>query len=259
MGVIKDAIKKVNATDGEVKKELELQLDNMTALASAKADYFNLLLREKLNNAGAGTNKDIPVKFIIDYTSQTHAYASTSSDSIATTITDAISSFVSGGKENVMKGVGSLMTKSIQTLFGNSNGNEAETHFTSVFAEGRALVRLDLMAWKRYTNVKKLSESAEQISAFVMCKSTIDAEVLDYNTFIQLYQKNLYEKSTGVNAEQMAKELDEIDEIYKKFLSYQKSTKLQRGTTQVKFELPTDEDLSKVLKEIQKSEDALGW
>ncbi|WP_026976869.1 hypothetical protein [Flavobacterium tegetincola] len=259
MGAIKDAIKMASTTDEEVKKELNLQLDNMTALAKAKADYFNLLLREKLSNAGSGTSKDIPVKFIIDYTSQTHAYASNSSTSIATTITGAISDFVSGGKENVMNGVGALMTKAVETLFGSSDGSEDEIHFTSVFAEGRALVRLDLMAWKRFTKVQKLSTSAEQISAFVMCKSTIDAQVLDYNTFIQLYQKNLYEKASGINAEQIAKELDEIDEIYKKFLAFQKNdSSLKRGG-ESSLQLPTAEELAKALGEVKKSEASLGW
>lgn len=222
MGAIRDAIKNVDGTE-DAKKELEVQLDNMTALANAKADYFELSLKDKLSNAGTGSSMDIPVKFIIDFTRQTHAYASSSADSIASTVTSAISGFISGGQENVMKGVGSLMTSAIQMMFASKEGGEDEIHFSSVFAEGRALVRLDLMAWKRFTNVKSLSQSAEQISAFVMCKSTINAEVLDYNTFLQLYQKNLYEKAAGFTPDEIGKQLDEIKEIYKQFLNNQKS------------------------------------
>jgi|UniRef100_UPI00404A8A57 hypothetical protein len=244
MGFIKDAIKAFDGTP-EAKQELEVQLDNMTALANAKADYFKLKLTDDLFNAGAGNSKDIPIKFIIDFARQTHSYASSSADAIASTITDAISDFITGGKENVMKGVGSLMTKAVQLLFASKEGGEDETHFTSVFAEGRALVRLDLMAWKRYTNVKSLSESAEQISAFVICKSTINAEVLDYNTFIQLYQKNLYEKASGYTAEEISQQLDEIDDIYKKFLSHQKAeNKMLKPGSAPRFNKPSEAELA---------------
>jgi hypothetical protein len=256
MGAIKNAIKSFDGTD-EAKKELEVQLDNMTALAKAKADYFELILKDDLFNAGQGSSKDIPVSYIIDYARQTHAYASSSADSIATTITDSISDFIKGGNENVMKGVGSLMTKAVQLLFASKEGGEDESHFKSVFAEGRALVRLDLKAWKRFTNVKSLSQSAEQISAFVMCKSTIDAEKLDYNTFIQLYQDNLYEKASGFSAEQISKQLDEIDEIYKKFKENQKAEKMLKSASL--FETPSKGDLENALIEVENAKKALGW
>ena len=229
----------------------------MTALATAKADYFELVLKEDLANAGQGSSKDIPVSFIIDYTRQTHAYASSSADAIATTITEGISDFIKGGNDNVMKGVGSLMTKAVQLLFASKEGNEDVSHFKSVFAEGRALVRLDLKAWKRFTNVKSLSESAEQISAFVMCKSTINAETLDYNTFIQLYQNNLYEKATGFTPDEISKQLDEIDEIYKKFKDHQKSQESVKRTQTLQE--PSKNELNKAMEKINNAEKALGW
>jgi len=253
MGAIRDAIKSFDGAD-EAKKELENQLDNMTALAKAKADYFELLLKEDLANAGVGSSKNIPVKFIIDFTRQTHAYASSSADAIASTITGAIGDFINGGQENVLKGVCSLMTKAVQALFASKEGGEDEAHFISVFAEGRALVRLDLKAWKRFTNVKSLSESAEQISAFVMCKSTINAEVLDYNTFIQLYQKNLYEKASGFTPEQISQQLDEIDSIYKKFLANQRSEPKARRAG---INAPSSTELESALMAVQAAEKAL--
>ncbi len=182
----------------------------------------------------------------MDFTRQTHAYASSSADSIASTITDAIDGFINGGQENVMKGVCSLMTKTIQMLFASKEGGEDETRFVSVFAEGRSLVRLDLKAWKRFTNVKSLSQSAEQISAFVMCKSTIDALSLDYNTFINLYQKSLYDKSTGLSADEVKTQLKEMDEIYQQFLNSQKAEKNQKtmlSRTVDKFPSPTEQEL----------------
>lgn len=227
MGAIKNAIKSFNGAD-EAKKELENQLDNMTALAKAKVEYFELKLKNDLTDAGAGSDKNIPVKFILSFARQTHAFASSSMDNVASVVTESIDNFISGGQDNVMKGVSSLMTKTIQALFASEEGGEEESHFMSVFAEGQSLVRLDLKAWKRFTNVKSLSESAEQISAFVMCKSTIDADKLDYNTFIQLYQKNLYEKSSGFSTDQAKKQLEEIEAIYQKFMTNQKTVKMSR-------------------------------
>lgn len=256
MGAIRNAIKSFDGTD-EAKKELEVQLDNMTALAKTKADYFELVLKDDLASSGAGSSKDIPVKFILDFMRQTHAYASSSADSIASTITEAIDGFISGGQENVMNGVCALMTKAVQTLFASKDGGEDESHFKSVFAEGRALVRLDLKAWKRFTNVKSLSESAEQISAFVMCKSTIDAEVLDYNTFIQLYQRNLYEKAAGFTPAQIEQQLDEIAEIYKKFLANQKSENRLKSLPRQRYHTPSEAELKAALSAIENAEKEL--
>lgn len=256
MGAIKNAIRSFDGSE-EAKKELEAQLNNMTALARAKTDYFDLVLKDDLSNAGQGSNKDIPISFIIGSMTQTHAYASSSADSIASTITDGISDFIRGGNENVMKGVCSLMTKSIQLLFANKEGGEDELHFKSVFAEGRSIVRLDLKAWKRFTNVKSLSESAEQISAFVMCKSTIDTETLDYNTFIQLYQDNLYEPASGFSAVEISKQLDEIEDIYEKFTEHQKSeTRLK--SVSIMETMPSD-IMDIALSKIENAERALGW
>lgn len=256
MGAIRNAIKSFDGT-AEAKKELENRLDEMTALANAKADYFELKLKDALFNAGTGSDKGIPIKFVRDATRQTHAYASSSADSIATTITDSIGKFITGGNENVMKGVCSLMTKAVQLLFASQEGGESESHFLSVFAEGRALVRLDLMAWKRFTNVKSLSESAEQISAFVMCKSTINAEVLDYNTFISLYQENLYEKASGFTPTEISQQLDEIDEIYKKFKAHQKSDQMANILTSQSFNTPTREELVKAELAVEQAEKLL--
>lgn len=94
--------------------------------------------------------------------------------------------------------------------------------------------------------MKSLSESAEQISAFVMCKSTINAETLDYNTFIQLYQNNLYEKATGFTPDEISKQLDEIDEIYKKFKDHQKSQESVKRTQTLQE--PSKNELNKAME-----------
>lgn len=266
MGAIRNAIKSFDGT-AEAKQEMEIQLDNMTALANAKADYFDLALRQELANAGSGSSKDIPVSFIIGSTRQTHAYAESSMDSIATTVTSAIDDFIRGGNENVLKGVGSLMTKGIQALFASKEGGENESHFLTVFAEGRALVRLDLKAWKRYTNIKSISTSAEQISAFVMVKSTIDASALDYNTFIQLYQNNLFEKATGFTSQEIEQQLDDIQKIYQKFKENQTKSKLvteklnELNETNQYIEIvkPSPEELKLSLDNIKEKEALLNW
>lgn len=266
MGAIRNAIKSFDGT-AEAKQEMETQLDNMTALANAKADYFDLALRQELANAGSGSSKDIPVSFIIGSTRQTHAYATSSMDAIATTITEAIGDFIRGGNENVLKGVGSLMTKGIQTLFASKEGGENENHFLSVFAEGRALVRLDLKAWKRYTNIKSISNSAEQISAFVMVKSTIDASALDYNTFIQLYQNNLFEKATGFTSQEIEQQLDDIQQIYQRFKENQVKSQTPRttfsrtnaGDSNGSIALPSSEEIQRSLENIKAKEALLHW
>lgn len=258
MGAIKDALQKINQTDADVKKELDNQLENMSALATAKAEYFKLLINKNLSTAGGNGSNEIPVKYVLDYTYQTHAYAHTSANSIASTISSSIEDFIQGGSANVMNGVAKLMTKTVQTLFGSTEGGEKTLEFMSVMSEGRALIRLDMLMWKRYTNVEKLSSSAEQISAFVLCKSTIDATALDYNTFLSLYQKNLF--ASGTNPDQIESELDKINKVYEKFLAYQKNTpKMLASINPESKSISDDLLLNNAILNVQNYEKKLGW
>ena len=57
-----------------------------------------------------------------------------------------------------------------------------------VAVEGIALIRLDIMGWKRAITASSLTTKVEQVSAFVMSKSTIDIKKTDFDTFLDLYQ-----------------------------------------------------------------------
>ncbi len=45
------------------------------------------------------------------------------------------------------------------------------------------------MGWKRAITASSLTTKVEQVSAFVMSKSTIDIKKTDFNTFLDAYQK----------------------------------------------------------------------
>lgn len=187
MGAIRSFIQGNDQAD-KLLQETNAHLDALAALADTKAELFREKINQKLLDAGTGTDKTIPVTEVQDFISETHAYTSKNADAIAGLVTNAVHGFVQGGKENVTNGVCSLVTGAIGALFGNTESNDMTFEKYYVSLEGISLIRLDIMGWKRSVKASSLTATVEQVSAFVMSKSTIDIKKTDFNTFLDLYQ-----------------------------------------------------------------------
>ena len=83
-----------------------------------------------------------------------------------------------------------------------------------VALEGISLIRLDIMGWKRAITASSLTTKVEQVSAFVMSKSTIDIKKTDFNTFLDLYQNVIRADDPS------AKTLDIINEAKELFNAF---------------------------------------
>ena len=187
MGAIRSLITGADESD-KLAQEENAHLDTLAALADAKAELFREKIDQKLLNAGTGTDKTIPITEVQDFISETHAYLSSNADKISGAVTNAVQGFVQGGKQNVTNGVCSLVTTAITSLFGSTESSDMSFEKYYVAVEGISLIRLDIMAWKRAITASSLTTKVEQVSAFVMSKSTIDIKKTDFNTFLDLYQ-----------------------------------------------------------------------
>lgn len=187
MGAIRSFITAADQSD-KLAQEQNAHLDTLSALADAKADLFREKITQNLLNAGQGSDKTIPITAVQDFTSETHAYISSNADKISDAVTGAVKGFVQGGKDNITNGVCSLVTTAITALFGSSESSDMTFEKYYVAVEGIALIRLDIMGWKRAITASSLTTKVEQVSAFVMSKSTIDIKKTDFDTFLDLYQ-----------------------------------------------------------------------
>jgi hypothetical protein len=215
MGFIRNIIKELDQSS-ELEREATAHLEALEDLASAKADLFEATLKTNLVNAGTGSDKTIPISQIEDFTKDTRAYVASNADNITTAVNEAINGFVQGGKEQVVGGIEKLLTVAITALFGADEGTESTTAKYYVANEGISLVRIDLMGWKRSAKAVSLTTKIEQVSAFVLCKSTIDIERTSFDTFLDVYQGVIMAGNPNASPQTIIKEARELFEAFTK-------------------------------------------
>ena len=103
-----------------------LNLNLLFELATSKCDHFKTQIADNIRTAGTIENPTIPITHIIADTSEMRAYCKDDSTKIVGEATNAIKSFVTGGSENVISGVGALIGAGINMLMGSGEGVQAE-------------------------------------------------------------------------------------------------------------------------------------
>lgn len=192
-------------------------VDSLESLAEEKANGFKAAITDSLLAAGTGIDRTIPISTIDDFTYETHAYNSQNANAIESTITSSINDFVQGGTQNILNGITNILTTAITALFGDTSASEQEVQRYFVATEGIALVRLDFMGWKRSVSSTSITSTNQQVSAFVMMKSTVDVEKLDFDTFLTTYQDVLAMAAPPLTADQITAELTSVKQVFQDF------------------------------------------
>lgn len=125
-----------------------------------------------------------------------------------------ISAISPGVEENRKTSIATLITNLVSGFLGSSEGSEnAEEHYV-VYAEGNALIRLDVHLWEQRITSSGLTQN-DMSSLLVMtyCKSAINVQKIKLNTFIALYQHQLAQTSTPMDLKEIAR-IKEIFEIF---------------------------------------------
>lgn len=175
--------------------EMRQHIETLARLAASKAEFFELQVATSLRTAGSEDNQTVPVEAVLNSASETHAYSSKSSGAISDTAVAALRSFCGGTKDDIVTGVGALITNGLATFLGDASASESTLKKYYVMTEGFSVIRVDLMAWQLKIESSGIQNRLEKVSAFVLVKSAVDLQKIRFNTFLNLYQRQLNSSS----------------------------------------------------------------
>ncbi|NNB94997.1 hypothetical protein HI113_13940 [Corallococcus exiguus] len=215
MGAIRKVLESFDGSDETVQMQREL-VENLAKLAEAKAEFFELQIATNLQTAGSTDNRTVPVEAVLDSATETHALTSESLNAIGDTVSKSLKSFLSGSKDDILKGVGSLISDALTIFLGGGSAGMDTLKRYYVMTEGLSIVRVDLMAWFLNVEAQGLKTKVEKVSAFSVVKSAVDLSRVKFNTFLNLYSSQL--TKMNMDNERIEVALAEAEKIYRRFL-----------------------------------------
>lgn len=202
MSFLKNAINAIDPTPDK-KKELTLAVNLLFELAEQKNALQEEALKELLRTAGTPENPTIPITNTLAFHSETRAYVKSNASTLVDTVTGAVKKFINGGADNIVDGIGELVTGGLEAILGAGSGSQASMHSYYIIVEGLSIVRFDIMAWQRKIEATGITTEIENAMTFTAFKSSVDVDKITFNTFLQAY-KNQLEKLKFTDAELIA-------------------------------------------------------
>lgn len=190
MSVLKDAI---NALDPapDKKKELTLAVNLLFELAEQKKEIQDTFLKDQLRTAGSVENPTIPITNTLAWHSETRAYVKNDVSKLPNVVTDAVKKFINGGSDEIISGVGELITAGLEAILGSGSGTESSMHSYFIVVEGLSIVRFDLCAWQRRIEATGFTSIIENAMTMTAVKSSVNVDKITFNTFLQAYKAQL--------------------------------------------------------------------
>lgn len=196
MVFLKNAIKAVDPTPDK-KKELTLSVNLLFELAEQKKAIQYEVLMQLLRTAGTDENPSIPITNTLASHSETRAYVSSNAGNLVETVTGAVTKFIGGGADNIVNGIGELITGGLEAILGAGSGTQSEMHSYYIIVEGFSIVRFDIVAWQRRIEATGITREIENAMTFTAIKSSVDVDRITFNTFLQAYKKQLEKLQFG--------------------------------------------------------------
>ncbi len=196
-GFAKDARNAVESIGGDdaVKTWLQNELKILTELAESKAEFLELQLLTSLRTAGSTDNLTVPVESVIESTSHTFASAKSGLDDSLNKIPKTVQSFINGiskgDPSDIVTGICDNVGTALAIFLGTGSASTNTDKWYYVYTEGLSIVRIDIYAWYRDIEAAGLQSKVEKAGAFSMTKSIVNISKLHFNTFLNLYQKQL--------------------------------------------------------------------
>ncbi|HWJ51264.1 MAG TPA: hypothetical protein VNR42_09600 [Solirubrobacteraceae bacterium] len=214
MAAIGSIIKGFDGSDELAQTQREV-VESLSKLGEARAEFFDLTLKEKLRTAGQEGNQTVPISAILTSTRQVRAYSSSSAGNIAEEIKKALQGFVKGTSEGIIDGVTTLISSALTVFLGEASASTGTISDYYVLTSGLSVLRIDLMAWYQNVTAKSIYTKMERVSAFIAVKSVVDLAKLDFFTFLYLYEQQLV--NGKVPPGDVKKALADVKEIYEDF------------------------------------------
>ncbi|MEU0356792.1 hypothetical protein [Streptomyces cyaneofuscatus] len=190
MGAIRSVAQSLDPA-GEAVEEQNQTIETLATLAESKAEFFELSIRTSLQDAGGPGDLTVPIESVLDSVTETHAYSSKSADAIGTAVTKSLKAFCSGSQDEILGGVGSLISDGLATFLGDSSASDTTMKRYYILTEGYSIIRIDLCAWQYNVEAKGIQSIVEKVGAFVAVKSAVDMSKVKLNTFLNVYARQL--------------------------------------------------------------------
>lgn len=172
----------------DLQSECSAHLDTLTALGTAKSQYYAEKINTTLLGASQGIDRTFPITTIQSFIYQVKAYTSDNAKNIGSVVNDSIKGFVSG---DTTSAVGTIVSGFVNILFGSTVGSESEVIRYCAVLEGVSMIRLDFAGWSRSVTSTALKSKCDQVSAFVLYRSIVDMGKVSLNDFIAVYQNTV--------------------------------------------------------------------
>jgi len=221
MAILKNAI---NALDPapDRKKDITLLLSLLSELCEQKVKDFSSSIENELRIAGTGENKTIPVTEILARHKEYRAYIKSDAGKVASEVASAIKKFVSGGANDIIDGVASLVTTGIEAIIGAGSGVQQEMSTYYIVVQDYGIARYDIRIWARQIEAQGITNQIETALANVAFKSSVDISKLSFNTFLIAYGSQL--EAMNFPKDKQKEYLDYAIEIYNKLRGNIKSS-----------------------------------
>ncbi|RJF90337.1 hypothetical protein [Sphingomonas cavernae] len=166
-------------------------LDALAGLADAKRELFTKQINLLILDAGTGTNKTVPISSVLRTDGLSRAYSSSSAKDIGDVLKTALGGFIEGGVDNILDGIFSILTRTLEIFLGSTEGEELTKAEYFVYSTEFAIYRVDLMAWSRTVTAVSLKSKIEQSTAFSYVISNVDIERIKWIDFVAIYTLQL--------------------------------------------------------------------
>lgn len=216
MSFIKKAIESFDSTNQNFEEQKEA-VKALEELGTAKAEIFIRDIESDLLSAGADqSNQTVPITYIVDSRKAVRAFSSKEVDNIGSVVTNALSSFISGKKENIINGVGSVIDNALKVFLGEGHASVDSMEMYCVATDGLSPVRIDLKAWYYSVTASSITTKMEKITVVVATKSIIDVTRIDLSTFLYLYQRQF--DVNKMEPSELKAAISEAADIYNTFV-----------------------------------------
>jgi hypothetical protein len=190
MAVFSKIISEFDGSNDLAQAEREA-LNALASLADSKRELFASEINLLILDAGTGTNKTVPISKVMRSDGLSRAYTSHSAKDISETLKTALGGFIEGGTNNIINGVFTLLSKTLEIFLGSTEGQESTRKTYFVYATDFSIYRVDVMAWSRSVSAVSLKTKIEQSTAFTYVISNVDVDKITWGDFIAIFALQL--------------------------------------------------------------------
>lgn len=210
MGQLADVVKDPELED--VSEELSM----LSNLAQARLDLFKSEIESSLKSGKVTDDLTVAITKLIKKHEEYRVYTGNATE-LPEKISNAVQEIIGG---ETAEGITNIVSSLVNVFLGAEEGEETMERDYVVTVEYPAIIRLDMAFWSWKVKNEKLKTKAQSIICFVVYKSAVDVEKLDFNAFLSVYAPTLratcIDKTTNqlMDEDKLIRLLEEAKKVY---------------------------------------------